>query len=60
MKQIMERRLRSALERPDPTKAFRLQPFGFGGNGPMTLDWAAIRELAYEGRGGVAPLELTE
>jgi hypothetical protein len=52
MRQLMELGLRLALEPPRSTVAFRLGPFGFGGEGARTQDWATIREMAYEGRGG--------
>ncbi len=60
MKQLMERGLRLALDRPEQNRVFRVEPFGFGGEGPLIHDWSVIRELAYEGRGGVVPTGTAE
>jgi hypothetical protein len=49
---LIEIGLRAALDPPKTRKPFRLKPFGFQGEGPLTQDWEAIREMAYEGRGG--------
>lgn len=57
MRQLMELGLRMALDPPRATVAFRLGRFGYGGEGARTQDWATIRELAYEGRGGAIPNE---
>ena len=59
--QAKERRAEEGLATKQRMEVgLRLRPFGFGGDGPMTHDWASIRELACEGRGGVASLVPTE
>jgi hypothetical protein len=52
LRQLLEESLRFTLETPKTSERFRMKPFGFGGDGQMEHDWAAIRELIYEGRGG--------
>lgn len=52
-KTLLETGLRTVLEPPKPTTQFRLKPFGFKGEGQLIQDWNSIREMAYEGRGGV-------
>ena len=49
---LLETGLRAALDPPKKDVQFRLKPFGFKGEGQIVQDWNAIRELAYEGRGG--------
>ena len=49
---LIETGLRAALDPPKQETPFRLKPFGFKGEGPVIQDWATIRELIYEGRGG--------
>ena len=50
---LIEAGLRAALDPPKGSAPFRLKPFGFRGEGQAAHDWSAIREMAYEGRGGV-------
>jgi hypothetical protein len=52
MRILIEAGLRQAMEPPKKETQFRLKPFGFKGEGQLVQDWNAIRELAYEGRGG--------
>ena len=49
---LIETGLRTALDPHKPATPFRLKPFGFKGDGPLTHDWPTILDLAYEGRGG--------
>lgn len=56
-RKLIETGLRSALDPPKPKTPFRLKPFGFQGEGLNLQDWSMIRELIYEGWGGVAPDE---
>jgi hypothetical protein len=51
-RELIETGLRAALDPPKAKAPFRLKPFGFRGEGQVVHDWAAIREMAYEGRGG--------
>ena len=51
---LIETGLRTVLDPPKGSAApFRVKPFGFRGEGQLTHDWKTIREMAYEGRGGV-------
>ena len=57
LKTVFEAALRAYLERPSETSApFQLRKHAFGGRGLQPgldeADWAAIRERAYNGRGG--------
>jgi hypothetical protein len=52
LRELIETGLRVTLDQPKATTSFRLKPFGFRGEGQLTHDWATIREMAYEGRGG--------
>ena len=52
-RELMETGLRLALDPPKAVKPFRLKRFGFGGKGASIQDWNVIRDLVYEGRGGV-------
>jgi hypothetical protein len=54
-RELIESGLRAALDPPNNSTPFRLKPFGFRGEGQVVQDWATIRELAYEGRGGHGP-----
>ena len=49
---LIETGLRAALDPPKTQAPFRLKPFGFKGEGAIVQDWATVRELVYEGRGG--------
>ncbi|MCC6363955.1 MAG: hypothetical protein IT165_10545 [Bryobacterales bacterium] len=51
-RELVERGLRLELDRPKTTGCFRLKPFGFAGEGQQQRDWAALRELIYQERGG--------
>jgi len=51
-RQLIEAGLRLAIEKKKPASRFRMKPFGFRGEGQIEQDWAAIRELIYQGRGG--------
>lgn len=53
MRILIETGLRAALDPPKTAAPFRLKPFGFRGEGQVTHDWSTIREMAYEGRGGL-------
>jgi hypothetical protein len=50
---LIEAGLRATLDPPKPAAPFRLKPFGFKGKGQSISDWSTIRDLAYEGRGGL-------
>ena len=50
---LIEAGLRATLDPPKPAAPFRLEPFGFKGKGQSISDWNTIRDLAYEGRGGL-------
>ena len=53
---LIEDGLRRVLESSPPRRPFRLKPFGFRGEGRAgPSDWPAVREMAYEGRGGQPP-----
>ncbi|HKX00733.1 MAG TPA: hypothetical protein VJN43_23530 [Bryobacteraceae bacterium] len=53
-REVIETSLRRTLdEKPSRKKPFRLRNGSFKGTGMAPgLDWPAIRELIYEGRGG--------
>lgn len=53
MRMLIETGLRATLDPPKTAALFRLRSFGFRGEGQVTHDWSAIREMAYEGRGGL-------
>ncbi len=53
LRTLLETGLRAALDPPKKDVQFRMKPFGFKGEGQTVQDWTVIRELAYEGRGGV-------
>ncbi len=51
---LIEDGLRRMLEPPPATRPFRLKPFGFRGEGLAgPSDWSEVREIIYEGRGGL-------
>ena len=53
-RQLVETGLHAALDPPKPGSRFRLKPFGYAGRGQQEQDWATIRELIYQGRGGTS------
>ena len=54
LKEVLETGLRQVLESKRPARPFKLKRRTFKGRGsPMEGDWPRIRELIYEGRGGV-------
>ncbi len=53
MRELIESSLRLSLEPAKTKTPFRMKPFGFEGKGQAIQDWSTIRELAYEGRGGM-------
>lgn len=55
-REFVEQGLLLALDDAQRSKRFRLKPFGFDGDGRQIHDWEEIRELIYEGRGGVPEL----
>ena len=56
LRELIEAGLRRAVEERRAQSAFRLRPATFKGRGLQPHvpegDWAALRELAYEDRGG--------
>ncbi len=56
LRALVEAGLRAVLAREATQRPFHLRDASFGGNGlqPGVVegDWEAIRDLAYEGRGG--------
>ncbi|MBI3208069.1 MAG: hypothetical protein HYZ37_04095 [Candidatus Solibacter usitatus] len=52
-RQLIEVGLRRAMDSQQAQPRFRLKPYGFRGKGQRIQDWSTIRELIYEGRGGV-------
>lgn len=50
-RELIERGLRQVIEKPATEEPFRLQPFGFGGEGQQVHDWTEIRSMIYEGHG---------
>jgi hypothetical protein len=58
LKAVIESALRQFLDQPQSPEqpAFRLRDFSFKGEGPQPgideSDWATIRAMVYEGRGG--------
>ncbi len=53
LRELFESGLRQALTQPRQAGRFRLKPFGFQGEGQLVHDWSRIREMIYEGRGGI-------
>jgi len=54
LRTLIEDGLRRALEPSPAARRFRLKPFGFRGRGLAgPFDWSQVREIIYEGRGGV-------
>ena len=51
-RQLVETGLHAALAQAKPGSHFRLKTFGYAGRGQQEQDWATIRELIYQGRGG--------
>ena len=51
-RQVIEAGLRLEIEQDNRQSGFKLGPFGFAGEGQQVQDWASIREMIYEGRGG--------
>jgi hypothetical protein len=54
LRELIEAGLRAALDEPKTGRRFRLRQFGYSGRGQQERDWAAIREMIYQGRGGAA------
>jgi hypothetical protein len=51
---LVEEGLRRVLESSPAARPFRLKPFGFRGEGLVgPSDWSELREIIYEGRGGL-------
>jgi len=54
LRQVMELGLQSVLKEPASKKRFRMKLVTFGGKGSKYEgNWEAIREMIYEGRGGI-------
>ncbi len=52
LRQLIEAGLRMAIEKPRRKTRFRIQRFGFAGEGQIEHNWERIREMIYSGRGG--------
>ncbi|HXR98370.1 MAG TPA: hypothetical protein VN709_11070 [Terriglobales bacterium] len=53
LRRLVEEGLRLALERDNaPAKPFKLRDASVGSGGMLVKDWAEIKRLNYEGRGG--------
>ena len=52
LREVLEMSLRRTLDQSAGKKPFRLRKTTFKGKGQLIHDWATIRALIYEGRGG--------